>query len=256
MQERSDRAVDELGRTHFDIPEPLRRLECRIAPTQAGGVYYTGPSDDFSRPGRMWWSVPPGTETFSTWQELTTIYHEGVPGHHLQIGTAVYTRASLNRWRRLMSGRSGHAEGWALYAERLMAELGYLDDPADRLGMLDAQAMRAARVVLDVGVHCGLPMPANSAHPGEAWTFEYAMEFFAAHSAWDEGNRTFEVLRYFGWPGQAPTYKLGERLWLQLRADAHAAAGDSFDLKGFHRDALEIGGLPLDVLRDAGLDRL
>jgi uncharacterized protein (DUF885 family) len=256
MQDRSDRAVEELGRTHFDIPEPLRRLECMIAPTQAGGVYYTGPSDDFSRPGRMWWSVPAGLDTFSTWQELTTIYHEGVPGHHLQIGTAVHQRASLNRWRRLMSGSSGHAEGWALYAERLMAELGYLDDPADRLGMLDAQAMRAARVLIDVGVHCELPMPANSAHPGEPWTFGNAMEFFAAHSAWDEGNRTFEVLRYFGWPGQAPTYKLGERLWLQLRADARAAAGDSFDLKRFHQDALELGGLPLDVLRDAVLDRV
>ncbi len=255
MQERSDRAVAELGATHFDIPEPLRRLECRIAPTQAGGVYYTAPSHDLTRPGRMWWSVPAGLETFATWQELTTIYHEGVPGHHLQIGTAVHS-ATLNRWRRLLAGRSGHAEGWALYAERLMAELGYQDDPANRFGMLDAQSMRAARVVLDIGVHCELPMPANSAHPGAPWTFERAMEFFAAHSAWDEGNRTFEVLRYFGWPGQAPTYKLGERLWLQLRADARAAEGDSFDLKRFHRDALELGGLSLDVLRDAVLGRI
>ncbi|MHA3704146.1 DUF885 domain-containing protein [Jatrophihabitans sp. YIM 134969] len=256
MQERSDRAVEALGGSHFDIPEPLRQLECLIAPTQSGGVYYTGPSDDFSRPGRMWWSVPAGLETFSTWQELTTIYHEGVPGHHLQIGTAVYARATLNRWRRLMSGCSGHAEGWALYAERLMAELGYLDDPADRLGMLDAQAMRAARVLIDIGVHCELPMPANSARPGEAWTFGNAMEFFAAHSAWDLGNRTFEILRYFGWPGQAPTYKLGERLWLQLRADARADAGERFDLTRFHQDTLELGGLPLDVLREAVLDRV
>ena len=256
MQARSDEAVEQLGRTHFDIPEALRTLECRIAPTQAGGVYYTGPTDDFSRPGRMWWSVPEGTETFSTWQELTTVYHEGVPGHHLQIGTAVYQRASLNRWRRMLSGTAGHAEGWALYAERLMAQLGHLDDPADRLGMLDAQAMRAARVVLDIGVHLELPMPAASAHPGEAWTFERAMEFFAAHTAWDEGNRTFEVFRYFGWPGQAPSYKLGERLWLELRADAEAAGGDDFDLKGFHQRALELGGLPLDVLADAVLDRL
>ena len=76
--------------THFDIPEPIRRLECRIAPTHDGGIYYTGPSEDFTRPGRMWWSVPAGVTDFSTWRELTTVYHEGVPGHHLQMAQAVY----------------------------------------------------------------------------------------------------------------------------------------------------------------------
>ena len=130
MQETSDRAVAELGRTHFDIPEPIRKLECMIAPTNEGGIYYTGPTDDFSRPGRMWWSVPEGVDRFDTWRELTTVYHEGVPGHHLQIAQAVYNRAQLNSWRRLLAGTSGHAEGWALYAERLMQQLGYLDDPA------------------------------------------------------------------------------------------------------------------------------
>ncbi len=157
MQRTSDRAVEELGRTHFDIAEPIRRLECMIAPTNEGGIYYTGPTDDFSRPGRMWWSVPEGVDTFDTWRELTTVYHEGVPGHHLQIAQAVYNRAELNSWRRLLAGTSGHAEGWALYAERLMQQLGYLDDPADRLGMLDGQRMRAARVVLDIGVHLQKP---------------------------------------------------------------------------------------------------
>ena len=86
MQETSDRAVAELGATQFDIPQEIRALECMIAPTQEGGIYYTGPSDDFSRPGRMWWSVPEGVTEFDTWRELTTVYHEGVPGHHLQIG--------------------------------------------------------------------------------------------------------------------------------------------------------------------------
>src|SRR5690606_25343828 len=136
MQETSDRAINELAGTQFDIPEPVRRLECRIAPTQTGGIYYTGPSADFSRPGRMWWSVPEGVTTFSTWRELTTVYHEGVPGHHLQIGQTAYRSDLLNTWRRLVSWVSGHGEGWALYAERLMADLGYLDDPADYLGML------------------------------------------------------------------------------------------------------------------------
>ena len=157
MQETSDRAIAELGATHFDIPEAIRTLECMIAPTQEGGIYYTGPTDDFSRPGRMWWSVPEGVTEFDTWRELTTVYHEGVPGHHLQIAQAVYNRTELNSWRRLLAGTSGHAEGWALYAERLMQQLGYLDDPADRLGMLDGQRMRAARVVLDIGVHLGKP---------------------------------------------------------------------------------------------------
>ena len=152
MQELSDRVVDELSRTHFEIPDPIKRLECMIAPTQEGGIYYSSPSDDFSRPGRMWWSVPEGVTEFDTWREKTTVFHEGVPGHHLQLGQAVYNRAQLNTWRRNLAGTSGHAEGWALYAERLMEELGYLDDPADRLGMLDGQRMRAARVVLDLGV--------------------------------------------------------------------------------------------------------
>ena len=86
LQDLSDRAVESLVDTHFDIASALRTLECRIAPTQTGGIYYTGPSEDLSRPGRMWWSVPPGVDTFRTWQETTTVFHEGVPGHHLQVG--------------------------------------------------------------------------------------------------------------------------------------------------------------------------
>ncbi|MCL3862429.1 DUF885 domain-containing protein, partial [Actinotalea sp. K2] len=159
MQTTSDVAVAALSGTHFDIPGPVLTLECCIAPTQTGGIYYTGPSDDFSRPGRMWWSVPAGVTTFTTWREKTTVYHEGVPGHHLQIAQTVHDRAVLNRWRRLACWVPGHGEGWALYAERLMADLGFLDDPGDRLGMLDGQRLRTARVVLDIGVHLGLPRP-------------------------------------------------------------------------------------------------
>ena len=156
MQNLSDRAVESLADKHFDIPQALRTLECRIAPTQTGGIYYTGPSEDLTRPGRMWWSVPPGVDAFHTWQETTTVFHEGVPGHHLQIGRAVVSSERLNRWRRMGCWVSGHGEGWALYAERLMADLGWLDDAGNRMGMLDAQRFRAARVVIDIGVHCGL----------------------------------------------------------------------------------------------------
>ena len=113
MQELSDRAIADLGETHFDIPDQLRILECRIAPPGGPiGAYYTGPTDDFSRPGRMWWAVEPGREVFSTWRETSVVYHEGVPGHHLQVATAVHRKDSLNDNQRLLAGTSAHAEGW------------------------------------------------------------------------------------------------------------------------------------------------
>ncbi|PFG31348.1 DUF885 domain-containing protein [Paramicrobacterium agarici] len=247
MQATSDKAVADLAQSHFDIPDEIRTIECMIAPTQEGGIYYTGPTDDFSRPGRMWWSVPEGVTEFDTWRELTTVYHEGVPGHHLQIGQAVYNRDSLNSWRRLLAGTSGHAEGWALYAERLMQQLGYLDDPADRLGMLDGQRMRAARVVLDIGVHLEKQLPDGSG----AWTADYAFDFMSRNVNMNEGFVRFEVNRYLGWPGQAPSYKVGQRIWEQLRDDAAARADGAFDIKDFHRRALALGGVGLDTLKDA-----
>lgn len=247
MQETSDAAIAALDGTHFDIPAELHTLECRIAPTQNGGIYYTGPSDDFTRPGRMWWSVPPDVTTFNTWREKTTVYHEGVPGHHLQIGAAVHNRASLNTWRRLACWTSGHGEGWALYAERLMADLGFLDDPGDRLGMLDGQRMRAARVVFDIGVHLGLPAPEQWG--GGRWDADKAFAFLLANVNMPESFVRFEWMRYLGWPGQAPSYKVGQRLWEQTRDEARASAGDAFDLRAFHAKALNLGSLPLDVLR-------
>jgi uncharacterized protein (DUF885 family) len=251
MQAKSDAAVAALADTHFDIPLPVRTLECRIAPSGTGVIYYTGPSEDFTRPGRMWWDVPDGVDEFSTWRELTTVYHEGVPGHHLQVAQTVYRSELLNRWRRLASWVSGHGEGWALYAELLMADLGFLDDPAEYLGMLDGQSTRAARVVLDIGIHCGFDAPAEIG--GGKWTYDKAWDFFGAHCAMGESIRRFELERYLGWPGQAPSYKIGERLWLQLREEARANQGADFDLKTFHRSALDVGSVGLDVLRSAVL---
>ncbi len=251
MQGRADEAIAALADVHFDIPEPVRTIECRIAPTRTGGIYYTGPSDDFSRPGRMWWSVPKGVTEFGTWSELTTVYHEGVPGHHLQIGQTVYRRELLNRWRRMMCWVSGHGEGWALYAERLMAELGHMDDPGNYLGLLDGQSLRAARVVLDIGVHCGFEAPAEVG--GGGWTYEKAWQFLTSHSHHNEGMLRYELHRYLGWPGQAPSYKLGERLWMQLRQEATNTEGAAFSLKDFHRRALDVGSVGLDVLRTAVL---
>lgn len=264
MQALADRAISDLHGTHFDIPEQVRRIECCIAPTSDGSIYYTGPSEDFSRPGRMWWAVPGGIDSFATWKEVTTVYHEGVPGHHLQVGQTAVRAERLNRWRRLIAWCSGHGEGWALYAERLMDELGYLDDPGDRMGMLDSQAMRAARVVVDIGMHLELPIPDNmlgdvdgrtAFHPGERFTPQLGWEFMRTHCSTPDENLRFEINRYLGWPGQAPSYKVGERIWLQARADAQARAGAAFDLAAFHRAALDLGSIGLDPLR-AALARL
>jgi uncharacterized protein (DUF885 family) len=257
MQELADRTIEELAGVHFDIPEPVRRIECMLAPTNDGGIYYTGPSEDFSRPGRMWWSVPDGIDDFSPWREVTTVYHEGVPGHHLQVAQTAYRSELLNRWQRLMCWTSGHGEGWALYAERLMDELGHLDDPADRLGMLDAQSFRAARVIVDIGMHLELEIPSDNPfgfHPGETWDPDLAFEFLRDHCAMEDAFLRFEVDRYLGWPGQAPSYKVGERIWLDARAQAQsraAAAGRAFDLKSFHRQALDLGALGLEPLQKA-----
>jgi uncharacterized protein (DUF885 family) len=251
MQELSDRAVRSLDGDHFDIPAPVRTLACRIAPSSSGAVYYTGPSEDFVRPGQMWWSVPPGVTRFSTWRETSTVFHEGVPGHHLQLGQVAYRSDLLNRWRRFGLWVSGHGEGWALYAERLMEELGHLTDPGDLLGMLDAHALRASRVVVDIGVHCGLSAPAELG--GGRWDADKAWAFLTAHSRLPEPNRAFELDRYLGWPGQAISYKLGERVWLDLRREVAARQGAAFDLKAFHRRALDIGSVGLDTLRTAVL---
>jgi len=247
MQKLSDEAIAKLSGTHFEIADPIKKLECMIAPTQHGGIYYTGPSDDFSRPGRMWWSVPVGVTEFDTWRETTTVYHEGVPGHHLQVAQATYIRDTLNAWRRLSSWTSGHGEGWALYAERLMEELGFLSNPADRLGMLDGQRMRAARVVLDIGVHLGKE---NLEGTG-VWDFDYALNFMRSNVNMSPEFVRFEVTRYFGWPAQAPSYKVGQRIWEQIRDDYAARKGASFDIKEFHKTALNLGGLGLDTLRSA-----
>lgn len=249
MQEKADRAVADLAGVHFDIPDAMRQLECMIAPTQEGGIYYTGPSDDFSSPGRMWWSVPAGEDEFTTWAETTTVYHEGVPGHHLQVGTATYRKDTLNNWRRNACWVSGHGEGWALYAERLMLDLGYLADPGDHMGMLDMQRMRAARVVFDIGVHLELDMPERWG--SGPWTPEKGYDFLSKHLDISEGQRKFEFTRYLGWPGQAPSYKVGQRLWEQIRDARREAEGDDFNLRAFHTQALNMGSVGLDTLRRA-----
>ncbi|HVV08686.1 DUF885 domain-containing protein [Amycolatopsis sp.] len=249
MQELSDNALKALRGKHFEIPDELMALECKIAPPGGGaGAYYTGPNEDFSRPGRMWWSLPPGRDEFSTWREVSTVYHEGVPGHHLQIATAVYER-SLNRYQRLLAFTSGHGEGWALYAERLMQDLGYLSDDGELFGMLSEQLFRAGRVLVDFGMHLELEIPKGTGfHEGERWTPELGLEFMLTRTITDPPLVRDEINRYLGWPGQAPSYKLGEKLWLEAREDARRRPG--FDIKDFHTRALRLGGMGLDTLRE------
>jgi uncharacterized protein (DUF885 family) len=248
LQQLMDTTVDELDGRHFDIPEPVRRVEAMIAPPGgAAAMYYTGPSEDFSRPGRTWYPTL-GKTRFPLWGEVSIAYHEGVPGHHLQIGQVRYRRERLSRFQRT-AFMSGYGEGWALYAERLMDELGYLTEPAFRLGMLRAQAMRSVRVIVDIGMHLELPIPSGQPfHPGERWTPDLAQAFVDERSRFPVDFMASEIVRYLGWPGQAISYKVGERAWLDARSAAQQRHGETFDLKAFHRFALDLGPLGLDHL--------
>ena len=247
MQRTADEAIAALDGKYFTLDPRVRAIEGMIAPSATGGIYYTGPSADFSRPGRMWWSVPAGVTEFTTWQEKTTVHHEGVPGHHLQIGQAVAQAENLNRWRSLVCWVSGHGEGWALYAERLMDEFGFLN-LGERLGMLDGQRLRATRVVLDLGIHLG--KPAFDRYGGGTWDHDKCWQLLRDNVAMEENQLRFELHRYLGWAGQAPSYLIGQRIWEQIRDDVTQRGGQDFDLRDFHDRALAVGSLPLDVLRE------
>ncbi|MFD7701844.1 DUF885 domain-containing protein [Streptomyces caelestis] len=246
-----DRAIDSLDGTHFDLAERVRKVESRIAPAgSAAAPYYTPPSEDFSRPGCTWLPTM-GLTRFPVYDLVSTWYHEGVPGHHLQLAQWVHVAEDLSRYQASVGMVSANAEGWALYAERLMDELGFLTDAEERLGYLDAQMMRAARVIVDIGMHLGLEIPADSPfHPGERWTPELAEEFFGAHSSRPADFVESELTRYLTIPGQAIGYKLGERAWLLGRENARERHGDAFDLKAWHMAALSQGSLGLDDLVD------
>lgn len=249
LQELHDKALDDLDGTHFDIDPRIKRVEVMIPP--AGGAlapYYTGPSEDFARPGRTWW--PLGTRTrFPKWFQVTTAYHEGVPGHHLQVGAVRCFADRLSRYQRTAAFVSGHGEGWALYAERLMGELGYLENPDYYLGMLSAQAMRCVRVIVDIGMHLELPIPAGDRfHPGETWTHDLALEFAVERALQPREFMASEIVRYLGWPAQAISYKVGERAWLTGREAAKQRDGATFDLKAFHSRALALGPMGLGQL--------
>jgi uncharacterized protein (DUF885 family) len=245
-----DEASAELAGAHFDVPDVIRPLTVQLAPPGGPlGVYYRRPSEDFSRPGGVWYSIG-DQNLFPLYQHVSTAYHEGFPGHHLQIATAMYRSEEISRFQRLLTWCPGYGEGWGMYAEVLMGELGYLENPHHRFGMLAKQMYRTARVLVDIGLHLGLRLDeASPIAPGSRWDFEIAVEFVTVYGFRTPAQAHDEVLRYLGWPGQAIAYKLGERELLEIRADTRKRLGDRFDLREFHAAVLDHGTMRLDVLR-------
>ncbi|MGY1691052.1 DUF885 domain-containing protein [Geodermatophilus sp. SYSU D01105] len=253
LQAMMDEAIRALDGTHFELAEPIRRVEAMIAPPgSAAAPYYTRPAHDFSRPGRTWLPTL-GRERFPLWDLTSIWYHEGVPGHHLQLAQWALVSGQLSTYQTSLGSVGANVEGWALYAERLMDELGYFPDPGTRLGFLDAQQLRAMRVVVDIGMHLQLPVPDDAEgvlaeHRGRPWTPELGRAFFGEHSGSSPAFLDSELVRYLGLPGQAISYKLGERAWLEGREEARKARGDAFDRKAWHMAALSQGSLGLDDL--------
>ncbi|HSF84320.1 MAG TPA: DUF885 domain-containing protein [Acidimicrobiia bacterium] len=250
LDARIEEALERLSGTHFDVPDSIRTCDVKLAPPGGSlGAYYVGPSEDFARPGSVWWSID-RSKPVALYDEVTTAYHEGFPGHHLQVGVQVSLRDRLSRIHRLWTWMPGSGEGWALYAERLMDELGYLDKPDYVFGFLSAQMLRACRVVIDIGSHLRLPIPDDQQfRPGEEWTYETAVEMLERYATQDRANAESEVNRYLGWPGQAIAYKVGERTILDLRREMKVRLGPEFDEKAFHQRLLEVGPLGLDLVR-------
>jgi len=198
----------------------------------AAAEYHPG-TPDGSRPGQIFVN----TGDFANRSILTiesTAYHEGIPGHHLQISIA-QTLPKLPPFRQ-QAGYTAYIEGWALYAEQLGKEVGFYKDPLSDYGRLSDELLRADRLVLDTGVHY------------KHWTRQQMVDFFHAHSSEDEPDVQAETDRYITWPGQALAYKTGELKILELRARAEKALGDRFDIRAFHDEILSGGALPLDVL--------
>nr|WP_274387849.1 DUF885 domain-containing protein [Salsipaludibacter albus] len=251
VQARLDEAVTQLDGVHFDLPDKMKTVTVNLAPPGGAlGAWYINPSEDFVRPGSVWYSIG-DKQAVPLWQEVSTAYHEGFPGHHLQVATVMDRADLLSRAHRMLVWYPGYGEGWALYAERLMDELGYFERPAWRLGMLASHAFRAARVVVDIGCHLDLAIPDHARlHAGERWDFDIAVDYMHRAGLQPLDVATSEVKRYLGWPGQAISYKVGERALLAIRDRLRERDGDDFDLGAFHRAVLDGGALRIDHLRE------
>ena len=249
MQERQEAALRALEGVHFDVPSEIRQITINLAPPgTALGAFYQAPSEDFSRPGGVWYAIPDDPHV-PLYEEVSVAYHEGFPGHHLQIGTQMLTGDRLSRLHRTVVWYSGSGEGWALYAERLMEELGYFERPEYVLGMVVSHLLRACRVVIDIGCHVGYPIPDTAPIAGgEKWNFDLGVKVLEELAFQANDYAVSEVTRYLGWPGQAISYKLGERVILDLRESEKRRLGEQFSLRNFHDRVLEIGPVGLDLL--------
>ena len=245
LQDFTDAAIKRMDGEYFEIDERIKVCEARLAPGgSASAPYYNPPSEDLSRPGTTW--IPMlGKDEVSSWHLVSTWYHEAVPGHHLQIATATIEKDRLTRFQRTAATISGYAEGWALYAERFMNELGAFDEPGIEMGYLSAQALRAARIVVDIGMHLGY-----TDFDGNVWNAESSRKLLNEQALLDEDHSRSETDRYLGWPGQAISYKVGERVWMSAREDAKARLGAAFNMKKFHTFALKIGPMGLDTFAE------
>jgi uncharacterized protein (DUF885 family) len=217
---------------------PAGRLLVQRVPTAAesgmAAAYYQPAALDGSRPGTFFANLRDVRET-ATWTMKTTAYHEGIPGHHFQTSIAQQLKGlPILRQETLYTA---YAEGWALYAEQLAAEIGmYKDDPFGDIGRLEAELFRAARLVVDTGLHA------------KGWSREQAIAYMVDTTGMNESEVVSEVERYMGQPGQACAYKVGQLKILELRERAKKALGPKFNLKDFHAVVLENGGMPLSML--------
>ena len=241
LQDFTDAAIKRMDGEFFEIDERIKICEARLAPEgSASAPYYNPPSEDLSRPGTTW--IPMlGKDEVSSWHLVSTWYHEAVPGHHLQVATVTIEKERLTRFQRTAAWISGYGEGWALYAERFMNELGAFDEPGIEMGYLSAQALRAARIVVDIGMHLGY-----TDFDGNVWNAESSRKLLNEQALLDEAHSRSETDRYLGWPGQAISYKVGERVWMAAREDARRRLGSAFNMKKFHTYALKIGPMGLD----------
>ena len=209
----------------------------RVPPEIEAGApmgYYNSPSLDGTRPGIYWINLK-DTAEWPSWSLPTLTYHEATPGHHLQISLQQESPSAPMLMNLL--GFSSYVEGWGLYAEQLADELGaYENDPVGQIGYLQSIMFRAARLVVDTGIH------------SKGWSREQGIRYMMEAYGDQEGAATSEVERYCGWPGQACAYKVGHNEWTRLREKAKTALGPRFDIKGFHDTALAAGGVPLSVL--------
>jgi uncharacterized protein (DUF885 family) len=213
------------------VVEPYPEFEEKSAP----GASYETPSEDGTRPGK--YRINTGNPTEQTRVGIeSTAFHESIPGHHLQLAIA-QERKDVHMITRFM-GNSGYSEGWGLYSERLSDEMGLFSSDLDRMGLLSNEALRAARMVVDPGLHV------------LGWTREQAIEYMLAHTAENRQAVENEVDRYIGWPGQATAYMLGNLEIRRLREMAERELGTRFDIRAFHDKVLENGSVPLPFLRE------